>query len=148
MGIECPCGVIVNAVSRNHNVCFHGHIESVKGDLTYMANVCVTMLDTSSLTLEFMDTESKGTSKSFLFEAKTFTSVTCCRDGENCEVTITGTGLVDGVLYPFEAVFREQNTFPYVDSVRSFIISRFFNQNGAAPVTQGSIIALGCRTDI
>lgn len=148
MGIECPCGVVVNAVSRNNNVCFHGHVGTVKGDLTYMANVCVTMLDSSSITLEFQDTEPMGKSKSFFFEAKTFTSVTCCRDGENCEVTVTGTGLVNGELYSFQAVFREQNTFPFVDSVRSFVITRFFDQNGAAPVTNGSIIALGCREDI
>ena len=145
MGLECPCGVIVNAVSQNHNVCFHGQMGTVRGDLTYMANVCVTMLDSSSLRLEFVDNESRGKSKSFLFEAKMFNSVICCREGENCEVAITGTGLVNGVLHPFKAVFREQNTSPYVDSIRSFVISRFFNQNGAAPVSQGSIIALGCE---
>lgn len=145
MGIECPCGAVVNAISRNNHVRFYGCKGTVKGDLTYMANVCVTMLTSSSLSLEFVDTESIGEGKSFLFTAKTFTSVLCRRKGENCEVTIKGTGFVNGIVYPFEAVFKEQASSPYVDSVQSFVIDCFFSQYGPAQITQGSIIALGCK---
>ena len=60
MGIECPCGVVVNAISRNNHVRFYGCKGTVKGDLTYKANVCVSMLASSSLSLEFVDTELKG----------------------------------------------------------------------------------------
>lgn len=62
----------------------------------------------------------------------------------NCEVTVTGTGTVGGVTYPFEAVFRDQVASSNVDDVQSFVITGFFDQNGAAPVPQGSIVAVGC----
>lgn len=147
MGMECPCGVLVNAVSRRNNVRFNGQMGTVKGDLTYMANVCVTTLDTSSLTLQFTDTETMGGMNSFTFVANSITSVDCDREGQNCEVTVTGTGLINNVQFPFEAVFRDQVASANVDIVQSFVITGFFNQNGAAPVAQGSIVALGCQDD-
>ncbi|MCM3637611.1 hypothetical protein M3152_07740 [Sporosarcina luteola] len=147
MGMECPCGVLVNAVSRRNNVRFNGQMGTVRGDLTYMANVCVTTLAASSLSLEFVDTETMGGVNSFMFVANSFTSVVCRREGQNCEVTVTGTGLVDDDQFPFVAVFRDQVAPANVDIVQSFVITGFFNQNGAAPVAQGSIIALGCDDD-
>ena len=143
MGLECTCGVLVNAVSRDNNVRFNGQMGTVKGDLTYMANICVTTLETSTLSLNFVDTETGA--NSFTFVANSITSVVCKREGQNCEVTVTGTGLVNGVQFPFEAVFRDQVASANVDIVQSFVITGFFNQNGAAPVAQGSIVALGCE---
>ena len=145
MGMECTCGVLVNAVSRRNNVKFNGQMGTVKGDLTYMANVCVTMLEGSSLSLEFEDKETKYGVNSFKFVANAITSVVCRRLGQNCEVTVKGTGLVNGVQFPFEAVFRDQVESANVDIVQSFVITGFFDQNGAAPVAQGSIVSLGCE---
>ena len=144
MGIECPCGVIVNAVSENNNVRFTGQGGTVRGDLIYVGSICVTTLAASSLSLQFIDRETVGSVNSFTFVANSFTSVVCRREGQNCEVTVTGTGLVNGVEFPFEAVFRDQVATANVDNVQSFVITGFFTQNGAAPVAQGSIIALGC----
>ncbi|MFC5603340.1 hypothetical protein [Sporosarcina koreensis] len=144
MGMECTCGVLVNAVSRRNNVRFQGQMGTVKGDLTYMANICVTSLDTSSLSLQFTDTETMSGKNSFTFIANSITCVECKREGQNCVVTVTGTGLVNNVQFPFEAVFRDQVASANVDIVQSFVITGFFNQNGAAPVAQGSIVALGC----
>lgn len=145
MGMQCPCGVVVNAVSRRNNVRFDGQRGTVRGDLTYMANVCATTLADSSLTLDFVDTETMGGVNSFTFVANSITAVVCNRVGQNCEVTVTGTGLVNGNQFPFEAVFRDQVASANVDIVQSFVITGFFNQNGAAPVAQGSIVALGCE---
>ncbi|WP_252503364.1 hypothetical protein [Sporosarcina sp. Marseille-Q4943] len=147
MGMECPCGVLVNAVSRDNNVRFNGQMGTVEGDLTYMANVCVTTLAASTLSLQFTDTETMGGVNSFMFVANSITSVECNRIGQNCEVTVTGTGLVNGQQFPFEAVFRDQVASAAVDIVQSFVITGFFDQNGAAPVAQGSIVALGCEED-
>ncbi|EKN70695.1 hypothetical protein BABA_04619 [Neobacillus bataviensis LMG 21833] len=144
MGVICPCGVLVNAVSTNNNVKFTGQTGTVKGDLTYLANVCVTTLGTSTLSLSFVDTETPG-ANNFTFTANAITSVTCKREGQNCVVTVDGTGLVNGVQFPFEAVFRDQVATAANDNVQSFVITGFFDQNGAAPVPQGSIIALGCQ---
>jgi hypothetical protein len=144
MGMECPCGVLVNAVSRMNNVRFNGQMGTVRGDLRYLANVCVTTLAASTLSLQFTATEKTCGMNSFTFVANSITSVVCRREGQNCEVTVTGTGLVNGEQFPFEAVFRDQVATANVDIVQSFVITGFFNQNGAAPVAQGSIIALGC----
>ena len=47
MGIICPCGVSVNACSKNNNVKFiRQDVKRVRGNLTYLANVCVTTLAT------------------------------------------------------------------------------------------------------
>lgn len=145
MGMECTCGVVVNAVSRRNNVRFHGQMGTVKGDLTYMANVCISSLDTSSLSLQFKDTETRGGRNSFTFVANSITNVECRREGQNCEVTVTGTGRVGDVQYPFEAVFKDVVEQAQPDLVKSFVITGFFNQNGTAPVSQGSIRALGCE---
>lgn len=147
MGMECTCGVLVNAVSRRNNVRFNGQMGTVRGDLTYMANVCATTLDSSTLSLQFTDTETMGGMNSFTFVANSITSVECNKEGQNCEVTVTGTGLIDNVQFPFEAVFRDQVASANVDIVQSFVITGFFDQNGAAPVAQGSIVALGCEED-
>ncbi|WP_239432311.1 hypothetical protein [Sporosarcina sp. ACRSL] len=120
---------------------------TVRGDLRYMANVCATTLDASSLSLQFTDTETTGAENSFVFVANSITSVVCRREGQNCEVTVRGTGLVNGVQFPFEAVFRDQIESANVDIVQSFVITGFFNQTGAAPVAQGAITALGCNGD-
>jgi hypothetical protein len=144
MGILCSCGVLVtNAVSTNNNVKFVGQTGTTKGDLIYNADVCVTTLETSTLSLVFVDTETGA--NSFTFTANAITSVTCKQEGQNCVVTVDGTGLVNGVQFPFEAVFRDQVASAANDIVQSFVITGFFDQNGAAPVPQGTITALGCQ---
>ena len=144
MGVICPCGVIVNGFSLNNNVKFTGQTGTVEGNLQYIADVCVTTLGTSSLSLTFTDTETPGVN-SFLFTANSITSVTCKQEGLNCVVTVEGTGLVNDVQYPFEAVFRDQVATAANDDVQMFEITGFFDQNGAAPVPQGTITALGCQ---
>lgn len=145
MGIICPCGVLVDAFSASNNVKFVGQTGTVKGNLTYLANVCITTLTASTLSLTFQDTETPNVNN-FTFTANSITSVVCKQEGQNCVVTVTGTGIVNGVQFPFEAVFRDQVASAANDNVQSFVITGFFDQNGAAPVAQGSIIALGCQS--
>ncbi len=144
MGILCPCGVSVNAISKNNCVVFQGKCTTVRGNLTYLAEICVTTLGKSTLSLEFEDTQSPFT-KSFLFTANEITSVVCNKGGQNCVITVKGTGIVNGKQYLFEAVFIDQAAPAAYDIVQSFVINDFFDQNGAASVPQGSIIALGCQ---
>ncbi|WML39225.1 hypothetical protein RCG19_18870 [Neobacillus sp. OS1-2] len=144
MGVLCPCGVNVNGFSLNNNVTFTGQTGTVEGNLLYIGDVCVATLGTSSLSLSFTDTETPG-ENSFVFIANAITSVTCKQEGQNCVVTVAGTGLVNDVQFPFEAVFRDQVATAENDDVQSFVITGFFDQNGAAPVPQGSITALGCQ---
>lgn len=144
MGIICPCGVSVDAFSEDNNVRFNGQMGTIEGNLTYLAEVCVTTLAASTLSLDFEDTETPN-ENDFTFTANEITSVECNREGQNCVVTVTGTGFVNGMEFPFEAVFRDQVAAANVDDVQSFVITGFFDQNGAAPVEQGSIVALGCQ---
>ncbi|KOP80364.1 hypothetical protein AMS59_02940 [Lysinibacillus sp. FJAT-14745] len=145
MGVLCPCGVKVNAFKESNNVKFDGVNGTIKGNLTYLADICVTTLATSTLSLEFDDTETPN-QFSFLFTANDITSVTCKREGQNCVVTVQGTGTIGENEFSFEAVFRDQVATAAKDNVQSFVINNFFNQNGAVPVTQGSIVALGCQS--
>lgn len=146
MGVQCPCGVRVNARSDNNNVKFENQMGTVKGDLIYLADVCVTTLDTSTLSLQFIDTETPN-ANNFTFTANTITDVECEQEGQNCKVTVTGTGTINGgtEVFDFVAVFRDVVGQAAIDQVQSFVIEGFFNQNGAAPVTQGSVVALGCQ---
>lgn len=145
MGVICPCGVKVNAFKAGENVKFKGVNGTITGNLTYLADVCVTTLTSSTLSLQFEDTETPN-QFSFLFTANAITSVTCKREGMNCVVTVKGTGKVGMKEYSFEAVFRDQVAQAANDNVQSFVINGFFNQTGAVPVTQGSIVALGCQS--
>ena len=145
MGVICPCGVIVNAFKEDENVKFNGVNGNITGNLTYEANVCVTTLASSTLSLQFEDTETPD-QFSFIFTANHITSVTCKREGQNCVVTVQGTGIIGMKEYSFEAVFRDQVAQAANDIVQSFVINGFFDQNGAVPVTQGSIVALGCQS--
>lgn len=145
MGTMCPCGVRVNAQANGVNVRFTGVMGNIRGNLTYLANVCVTTLAASTLSLRFVDTETGR--NSFLFTANRITSVTCRREGQSCVVTVTGTGFVGTTEYPFTAVFRDQVASAANDHVQSFVITGFFDQTGAVPVAQGSIVALGCDSD-
>lgn len=144
MGILCPCGVTVNACSKRNCVKFTGKCGTVQGNLSYHANVCITTLGKSTLTLKFVDTQCPSRNN-FLFTANAITSVDCKRDGQGCVVTVTGTGVVNGKQYPFTAVFKDRVAQAANDVVQSFVITGFFDQNGAVLVPQGSIIALGCR---
>ncbi len=143
MGVVCTCGVIVDAFSDDNNVRFEGQTGTTEGDLTYLANVCSTTLETSTLSLNFEDEETGQ--NSFFFEANEITSVECNQEGQNCVITVTGTGLVNGEEFPFEAVFRDIVEQAQNDNVQSFVITGFFDQNGAAPVPQGSIQNQGCQ---
>lgn len=144
MGVICPCGVKVNAKKEKQNVIFKGGCGTVTGNLTYLANVCVTTLASSTLSLKFEDTMTSG-KFSFLFTANTITSVTCKKEGQNCVVTVQGTGKIGLKEYAFEAKFKDQGSLASYDIVQSFVIDGFFNQNGVIPVAQGSIVALGCQ---
>ncbi|MCR2821961.1 hypothetical protein [Lederbergia panacisoli] len=145
MGVVCNCGVLVNAFSANNNVKFTSQTGTTKGDLTYTADVCANSLETSTLTLSFHEAE-VGINN-FLFTANAITSVTCKQEGQNCVITVQGTGLVNDQQYSFEAVFRDEVASAANDNVQSFVITGFFDQNGAAPVPQGSIVALGCNEE-
>ncbi|WP_342599952.1 hypothetical protein MHB48_02265 [Psychrobacillus sp. FSL H8-0483] len=144
MGRICPCGVHVDAFSEDNNVKFEGQNGTIEGNLTYMADVCITTLATSTLSLEFEDTETPGLND-FTFTANEITTVECNQEGQNCVITVTGTGTINGDKLEFEAVFRDQVASAANDNVQSFVITGFFDQNGAAPVEQGSIMALGCQ---
>lgn len=145
MGLECLCGVKVDAFSCMHQVVFEEQQGTIRGDLTYYADVCVTTLAASFLSLDFEDTETCGGKNSFLFVSNAITSVECDQQGQNCEVTVSGSGVVNNVQYPFTAVFVDQTPMANVDLVKSFVITGFFDQNGTAPVAQGSVQALGCE---
>lgn len=145
MGVICPCGVMVDAVALRENVRIFGVTGSVRGNLTYAADVCITRLEDSTLSLQFEDTETPGRN-SFTFTANDITSVTCRREGQNCVVTVEGTGTVGMTEYPFIAVFRDQVAQAANDIVQRFVITGFFDQTGAVPVGQGSIVALGCQS--
>ena len=144
MGVICPCGVKVNAHALREKVKFIGVCECRCGDLTYTADVCVTTLATSTLSLRFEDTK-KPNRYSFLFTANAITSVTCKKIGQNCVVTVTGTGTVGMKEYPFVAVFLDQGAKGENDIVQSFVIKGFFDQARAVSVNPGSIVALGCQ---
>lgn len=147
MGVLCPCGVKVNARSDDNNVKFVCLSGTVKGDLIYNADVCVTSLDTATLSLQFIDTETPNTN-SFTFTANRIKDIQCEQDkSQNCSITVTGTGKINGEqsIYTFEAVFRDVTGQAAVDQVQKFVILGFFDQNGTATVTQGSVVALGCQ---
>lgn len=133
MGGVCPCGVRVDAFAKCVNVKFDGVNGNIRGNLTYLANVCITTLSASTLSLRFEDTETPN-HFNFLFTANEITDVTCKKEGQNCVVTVHGTGLIGMTEYPFEAVFRDQVASANHDLVQSFVIKGFFNQGGAVPV--------------
>jgi len=145
MGGICPCGVQVNAFARRVNVRINGVRGNITGNLTYRANVCISTLNTSTLSLRFEDTETPNR-YNFLFTANEITDVTCRREGQNCVVTVQGTGLVGMTQYSFVAVFRDQVATAANDLVQSFVITEFFNQGGTVQVEQGSIVAVGCQS--
>ena len=145
MGTICPCGVQVNAFAINQKVRIAGIQGTVRGDLTYKADVCVTSLANSTLSLRFEEAQEPGC-LSFLFTSTNITNVTCQREGQNCIVTVTGTGKIGLKHVPFVAVFRDQVASAENDIVQSFVIKGIFDQLGAVPVKQGSIVALGCQS--
>lgn len=144
MGLICNCRVIVDGLSEDKNVKFVGVKGNINGDLQYKANTCDNNLSASFLMLHFTDRSRNAINRSFEFIARTITSIECREICQNCEVTVTGTGTVGENIYPFVAVFRDQAATSNKDNVHSFIITRFFDQNGPAAVPQGSIVAIGC----
>ena len=154
MGVICPCGVLVQnpqdpngeAVSNNNNVQFEGQTGTIEGNIFSKADVCVTRRETSTLSLRFEDTETPN-ENNFTFTANNFTSVECNQEGGNCVITVEGTGTINGgtEVFTFEAVFRDIVEPAANDNVQSFEITGFFNQTGAAPIDQGSIVAQGCQ---
>ena len=118
---------------------------SVRGNLTYTADVCITRLEDSTLSLQFEDTETPCR-YSFIFTANAITSVICRREGQNCVVTVEGTGTIDEIQHPFVAVFRDRVAQAANDIVQSFVITGVFAQTEPVSVSQGSIVALGCQS--
>ena len=143
MGTVCPCGVRVNAVSQHNRVKFEGIPGTVCGTISYTADVCVSTPGSSRLTLRFVDTENNG-AQNFTFKANSFKQVTCSKADYRCEVTIRGTGMINGTTYGFQAIFTDFSKMGRADVVKEFEIYDFFDQLGAAPVKQGSIMARGC----
>jgi len=150
MGIVCLCGVRVgldgvDAVSENQQVTFVGENETRRGTLTYTADVCSQDLATSFVTITFDQTSNEVPDRSFTETSTSITSVLCNQEGVNCEITVMGTMIVDGVIRNFVAVFRDNNNPNAMDNVQSFTIVGFFSQQGAAPVEGGSIVNQGCQ---
>lgn len=153
MGVRCSCGVQVNGSAEDINVRF-GQNDTERGTLTYMANICVDTLETSTLRLVFTDTDDNAPDTSFMFVVgPAFTgteiaTVECTNRGNNCLVEVTGTGLKTGYqgteLLTFSASFVDQASGTN-DLVQSFVIGDFFNQTGTVGLPNGSIIALGCN---
>ncbi|MFD1203669.1 hypothetical protein ACFQ38_00765 [Sporosarcina contaminans] len=144
MGNQCPCGVIVNASAANKHVRFLGHRGTVKGDLTYQANVCVDRLQTSTLSLKFIDKDCDGRDHSFQFIADTILEVDCVNEGNCCLIGIIGSGTVNGARHDFAAIFMDQAPPETTDRVKLFVIDQFFDQNGIVSVPQGTIMNQGC----
>ncbi|WOV89028.1 hypothetical protein QWT69_07960 [Sporosarcina oncorhynchi] len=145
MGLECHCGVKADAESFARHAKFHGQHYTVKGCLTYHANVCVSALDNALLVVDFEDEQTEGAKYSFIFTATKVSCVECCNNSHACEVTVSGMGTVNGKEYPFVAVFYDTDERTKVDFVKRFTISGFFDQNGLLAVKKGSIRALGCE---
>lgn len=145
MGTLCPCGVHVDAKALRKKVQLNGCYVRKIGNLTYKADVCITKLAVSSLSLHFEDNETSNR-YSFLFVANDITNVTCHCEGACCIVTVKGTGTIGGLTqYPFIAVFKDQGGDATTDIIQSFVIKDFFDQSGAVPVAGGSVVALGCQ---
>jgi GTPase involved in cell partitioning and DNA repair len=96
MGILCHCGVSVNTSAKKHKVKIKGKCKKIKGNLTYLADVCVTNPEKSTLSLELVDKKCPKVNN-FLFTANAITSVVCKEERQNSVVTIKGTGIVNGV---------------------------------------------------
>jgi hypothetical protein len=150
MGVRCSCGVRVGlpftgvaAVSEDNQVSFD-NIGNRRGTITYTADVCADTLDTSTVTISFFQTSRQVTNLSFTGTSTEITSVECDRVDQNCQITVTGTIQTQFGTFPFIAEFRDQNPNANVDIVQVFDIDGFFNQQGAAPVAQGSIVNQGC----
>ncbi|MGE8205249.1 hypothetical protein ACQKP0_11840 [Heyndrickxia sp. NPDC080065] len=148
MGIYCPCGVYVDAHSEINHIqkivkCKCRIIKKViRSRLSYLADICSTTLETSTLSLTYEDIQAP--SNSFFFKANSITSVICRQEGQICIVTVKGTGIVKGQQFPFEAVFcegMEQSS----SIVQKFVIHGFFDQNDPLPVSQGTIVTRGCQ---
>jgi hypothetical protein len=148
MGIVCLCGVRVgqdgvDAVSDNQQVTFVGETGTRRGTLTYTADVCNQDLESSFVTIDFDQTSNEMPDRSFTGTSTSITSVVCNQEGVNCVITVMGTMMVNGVTRNFVAVFRDNAMG--TDIVQSFVITGFFNQQGAAPVDGGSIVNQGCQ---
>ncbi|KAF1083817.1 hypothetical protein SPSYN_02973 [Sporotomaculum syntrophicum] len=143
MGIRCTCGVFttIKAFATDVNVQFVGVPGTVRGNLRYIVNACVDFLEASTLTLVFTQTESGPPDRSFTFEASKITCTNCLSMGNTCVVTVAGEGTGGRTFF---AEFRDTPDTAANDLVQSFMISGFFNQGGAVPVPQGSIISVGC----
>jgi hypothetical protein len=148
LGIVCLCGVRVgldgvDAVSENQQVRFTGETGTRRGTITYTADVCNQDLATSFVTITFDQTSNESPDRSFSETSTSITSVVCNQEGVNCEITVMGTMMVNGVTRNFVAVFRDNAMG--MDNVQSFVITGFFSQQGAAPVEAGSIVNQGCQ---
>ena len=145
MGLECHCGVKADAESFARHAKFHGQHYTVKGCLTYYADVCVSALDQALLVVDFEDEQTEDAKYSFIFTAKNITCVECCENSDTCEVAVSGMGTVNGKEYPFVAVFYDTDERTKVDFVKHFTITGFFDQNALLAVKKDSIRALGCK---
>jgi hypothetical protein len=144
MGGICPCGVKVDGASFCRKVSFNKVPYTVIGDLTYRADVCISNLANSTLSLRFDETDLSN-QYSFEFIANAITDVTCRLQDKNCIVTVTGTGIIGSHQYPFTAEFVDKFETTTSDFVASFVIEGFFRQLGIVPVSQGAVVSLGCQ---
>lgn len=145
MGLICPCGVKVNANSLCKNVIFNDIEGTVAGNLTYSADISITKLKSSTLSLKFEDIESPDTFN-FLFKANAITCISCEKEDDDSVITVKGTGMIGMREYSFEAIFRDQGSQAENDIIQFFSIYGFFDQYGEVPVAQGSVVFLGPKT--
>ncbi|MER2038371.1 MAG: hypothetical protein ABS944_09515 [Solibacillus sp.] len=144
MGGICPCGVKVDGTSFYRKVGFNQVPYTVIGDLTYKAEVCISNLANSTLTLRFDET-GIANKYSFLFTANAIKDVICRVRDNTCIVTVTGTGTIESEQYPFTAEFVDKLENTTSDFVESFVIEGFFSQLGIVPISEGAVVSLGCQ---
>jgi hypothetical protein len=151
MGLRCTCGVLVGlpftgveAIATNEEVTFEGFTGTRRGTLRYTADVCADSLDTSTVTISFVQTSGETPNLSFTGTSTEITSVVCNQMGMNCEITVTGTIETEFGTFPFTAEFRDIVDTSNVDQVQIFEIDGFFNQQGDVPVPQLSVQDQGC----
>jgi hypothetical protein len=148
MGVVCLCqGRVgldgVPAIRMNQEVKFAvDPIGTRSGTLTYTADLCSEDLASSFVTIQFQQTSLESPPINFTGTSATITSIICNRNGQTCEIRVIGTMTVGNNTFDFNAEFRD---VPGMDNVQVFVITGFFNQVGASPVDEDSIVVDNCQ---
>lgn len=146
MGLRCSCGVRSNPIATDLNVLFFFNEDETQrtGTLTVTVNACADTLDSSILTVSFVDQSGVIPNRSFTFTATSFDSVFCFTLEGLCAIDIIGTGLVTGEITPrgFLVRFTDQPS-PTNDEVNVVFIPGFAQLIGSASV-QPDLTFFGC----